>query len=221
VPKRGHQYTPPFSASLTGEPIWTGNGVVGRSIQPFWLRRVWQIASAIVWFCRLGWQITTSRQFGAANQDLISITPVLYHPFRFPSDPRQRPTDLPWNRFDAQRQRGFQRKIPPCGACRPCSCFWGLRRCILLTQGSAIRVHHVAMSRAGTHRRDRLDLWYCDRLDRARCRVSTRPICYSCLIARSWSAADCNAVGSGSSQWLYRPFAAKFGRRFLNVSHIR
>lgn len=74
----------------------------GRQINSaFWLRRVWQIASAIVWSCRLDWQLTTSRQFGAANQDLISITPVLYHPFRFPSDPRQRPTDLPWNRFDS------------------------------------------------------------------------------------------------------------------------
>jgi hypothetical protein len=94
VPKRVTNILRVFDLP-NGEPIWTGNGVVGRSTQPFWLRRVWQIASAIVWFCRLDWQLTTSRQFGAANQDLISITPVLYHPFGSHLTPDKDPLIFP------------------------------------------------------------------------------------------------------------------------------
>jgi hypothetical protein len=50
------------------------------------------------------------------------------------------------------------------------------------------------MSRAGTHRRNRLDLWYCDRLDRARSRqhsayllfVPDRAELVRCGLQRCW-----------------------------------
>src|SRR6266404_5074845 len=65
----------------------------------------WQIASAIVWVCRLNWQLTIPVNSKRRFRISIFITPILNHPFQF-SLPPKRPPAFSWIRFHALGGRG-------------------------------------------------------------------------------------------------------------------
>src|SRR6266404_2314022 len=65
----------------------------------------WQIASAIVWVCRLNWQLTIPVNSKRRFRISMFITPILNHPFQF-SLPPKRPPAFSWIRFHAPGGRG-------------------------------------------------------------------------------------------------------------------